>query len=180
MPELSGLDLLQSLEAPPRVILTTAYSKYALEGYDFGVIDYLLKPFSFQRFLKAVNRFLELSKLDPVTVDQKPEETPDFDADIQIRTDKGEQSISLSDILFIQAYGNYVKINCANQSLLVRDTLQNIYSRLPQPRFKQVHRSYIVHTKHISTIQGNLVVIGTHLIPIGNHYRDIRQWRRGS
>lgn len=164
MPKLSGLDFLRTLQNPPLVIFTTAYSKYALEGFEVNAIDYLLKPFSFERFLKAVNKAAERLKV--------PDNDINSAAFILLKADKKIHKVKISDILYLESMGDYVKVNSQKIMLIVHDTLQNILLKLPQELFVQVHKSYIISTAHFSYIDGNTIIIGKAEIPIGQKYKN--------
>ncbi|MCP4573520.1 MAG: response regulator transcription factor [bacterium] len=158
MPGLSGLDFLATLVHRPQVILTTAYSEYALEGYEHAVVDYLLKPISFERFLKAVN------KLKPVAPDAA-------DGSLLLRMDGATQRVNLEAIVMVEACGNYVKIHTRQERLLASETMKKMESALPPDRFLRVHRSYIVAVDKIERLAGGHLTVAGHEIPVGRSYR---------
>ncbi|MDD2436104.1 MAG: LytTR family DNA-binding domain-containing protein [Massilibacteroides sp.] len=164
MPYISGLQLLSSLKNPPKVIITSAYDRYAIDGYELNVIDYLLKPISFERFLKAVNKVYDLidneSKSDPY-------------AHIFVKTDRQLKKILLNDILFVESMENYVLIYTINSKEIVRMTLRQLFELLPHKYFLQVHRSYIVNLNHVQGIEGNILNIRSYKITIARNFRDI-------
>lgn len=160
MPKLSGISLLKSLANPPKVILTTAYSEYALEGYELDVVDYLLKPFSFERFLKAVNK---------VEVKQESESYPN---DITIKADKKLYRISMDEIFYIEGMGDYLTLKTSDQKLTFYRTLKSFYEELDPKRFLRVHKSFIVNLEKIDFVEGNMIQIGDEAIPIGQAYKD--------
>ena len=164
MPYLSGLDLLAVLDRPPKVILTTAYERYALRGYELDVVDYLLKPISFARFLKAVNkaRYRLLRENEPVA-----EESFFF-----VKHDKRMVKIFLKEILFVEAMENYVCIYTSDsQPVLTRSSLRHIEERLPADSFLRTHKSYIVQVDKVDSVEGNMLRIGDYRIPVA---RDLR------
>lgn len=163
MPYLTGLDLLASLSNPPRVIITSAYEQYALKGYEFDITDYLLKPISFDRFLKAVNKVHHLMQ------QFESSEPTDF---IFVRSDRQMHKIFFKDILFIEGLENYVYIHTETHKLLTRTTMKRISEMLPDGNFLQVHKSYIINTKKIDLIDGNSILIGTHSITVARNYRN--------
>jgi len=165
MPELTGLDFLKTLSNPPKVIITTAYPEYALEGYKYSVVDYLLKPFSFERFLKAVNK---LSPVTPAASTTIQETVEDF---IFIKEDKIRHKVFFSDIIYIEGYGNYLKIYTDKKMILTAETMTNIERRLPANRFIRVHKSFIISIKKIDQIEGNVIKIASKEIPIGKYYK---------
>lgn len=164
MPRLSGMKFYKSLSNPPFVIFTTAYPEYALEGFEVDAVDYLLKPFPFERFLKAVNRVVErLKKQDNNLLPEK------F---ILLKADKKIHKINIADLLYLEAMGDYVKVFFSDKHIIVHDTLQGLQSQLPQQPFFRVHKSYIIATEKFSYIEGNMVQIGEKSIPIGLTYRN--------
>jgi DNA-binding LytR/AlgR family response regulator len=171
MPEISGLEMLRTISNPPKVILTTAYSEFALEGYEFGVIDYLLKPVKFDRFVKAVNRAMELLYSNEHKV-MDPDHYSGESISLFIKEDNITYAIEFSRIMFIQAYGNYLKIYSSDRTYVIRETLQNIVNKLPGKYFMRVHKSYIVSCQMIKKITGNVIYIDNHEIPIGNTFKS--------
>ena len=185
MPDMTGLDMLKTLSHPPIVILTTAYSEHSLEAFDLGVMDYLLKPIKFDRFLKAVNRVIELKK--PLYTLQAPpsvflSETPekieksdkteknhkDF---IFIKDGTTNYKINFNDLLYIQAYGNFAKIYTTKQTIVASITMKHLEDDLPETLFTRVHKSYIVNIQKVNKIEGNLVFIDKVTIPVGAVYK---------
>lgn len=165
MPYLSGLDLLATLQSPPCVIITSAYEKYALLGYEFDVTDYLLKPIPFERFLKAVNKARQ-------TITQRQAlEQPAADF-IFVQSGKCMHRVRLCDILFVEGMENYVCIYTDNGRLTVRSTFRHITESLPDRLFMQIHKSYLVNMERISMMEGNSLRVGNHNIPIARNYRD--------
>lgn len=163
MPYLSGLDLLATLINPPKVIITSAYEQYALKGYELDVTDYLLKPISFERFLKAVNKVHGLLQR---------ELSPAAEEFLFVKSDKQMKKVFLKDILFIEGLENYVCICTASYKILVHSTMKNIYNSLPENDFIQTHRSFIVNINHVSLIEGNILNIAGHEIPVARNYRE--------
>lgn len=177
MPELTGLDLLKTLQDPPMVILTTAYSEFALESYELGVTDYLLKPIRFERFLKSVNRVLDIfDKQVPTEIVSQDTQNQDLTY-ILARVDGVTHRIMLEDILFIQSYGNFIKIFTPTKVYLTAETMKNVESTLPEHSFLRVHKSYLINTHKIDKIQTNCLFIEGTEIPIGNTYKQVLQQR---
>ena len=172
MPEMSGLEFLETLEPRPAVIITTAYGEYALEGFEQGVADYLLKPYSFQRFCKAVNRCaVNLGKSSNTTQQEiaDPISGNDF---MTIKDDAGDHRVPVCDILFIESCGNYLKLNCVGHRYLIRETLAGFLQKLPARQFLRVHRSFVVAISKIGKVAGNTLMIGDQVIPVGNLYKS--------
>jgi DNA-binding LytR/AlgR family response regulator len=165
MPELSGLDMLKTLSKPPKVILTTAYTEYALESYEYGVVDYLLKPIKLERFIKAVNKVVDLLG--------KSEESNDFTINqtIFIKEDQVSYQIDLDEILFVEALGNYLKIFTQNRVYVIRETMHDMEDKLPADGFLRIHKSYIVAMTKIRSVSGNRVFINDREIPVGEMYK---------
>jgi DNA-binding LytR/AlgR family response regulator len=162
MPEMTGMELLSSLKNPPKVIIVSAYEQYALKGYEFDVVDYLLKPVSFERFLKSVNRVHDL-----LQTDQK--EDCDY---IFVKSDKQLKKILLKEILFIESLENYVVIQTVSRKEVVYTTLKQLYESLPQPIFQQIHRSYIVNINQVDAIDGNQLNIDSYKLPVTRNFRE--------
>jgi DNA-binding LytR/AlgR family response regulator len=172
MPSLSGLEMLKTLQNPPKVILTTAFSEFGVESYEFGIVDYLLKPISFERFLKAVNKIVmpKSANLEKEENEEKLSSDPTF---IFFKADKKIHKYYFSEILFIEGSGNYVKIHTKNDKpLMVLDKLIELYDKLPQKNFIRIHKSFIVNVSHIQKIEGNMLKIQDKSIPISATYKQ--------
>ncbi|WP_294965918.1 response regulator transcription factor [uncultured Flavobacterium sp.] len=163
MPEISGMELLKILPTHPKTILTTAYSEFALESYDYGVIDYLLKPIYFPRFLKAIDRFFATE-----SVKQKAEETVNS---VSVKVDGYMMDIELDQLLFAQSFGNYVKLHTTKRTFLASITTTEFEKCLPEKSFMRIHKSYIVALDKIDATEKDFVVIKNERIPIGITYK---------
>jgi DNA-binding LytR/AlgR family response regulator len=168
LPGMSGLHFLRGLADPPLVVLTTAYAEYALESYEFNVIDYLLKPISFERFSKAVNKILD-GRL--YSVSSTPVEARDEDH-IFIKSNSKFFRVDFSEILYVQGMKDYLKLYTPDFTLVTHHTMNEMEKTLPSRQFLRVHRSYIVAIKHIRAIYGNSIELGKVTIPIGVNYKD--------
>ncbi|RIV35994.1 DNA-binding response regulator [Flagellimonas lutimaris] len=162
LPGLNGLSYLRTLNTPPKVIITTAFQNYAVEAFDYQASDYLLKPFSYERFLKAVDRTMSIKKV----IDVAPVRS------LFIYADKVYHNLNIDDILFVKAEVDYVKIITAKKNYLVLDSLSNWQAKLEPFNFNRVHRSFLVPISKIERIEGNRIVIHDFIIPIGNKYKD--------
>lgn len=164
MPYMSGIELLSSLTNPPKVIITSAYAEYAIKGYDLEVSDYLLKPISFERFLKAVNKVYDLviTATSPVTQEY-----------FFVKTTQKLEKLCFGDILFIEGVENYVAIRTTEGKVITHSTLRTILLNLPADRFVQVHKSFIVNIEKINSIEGNLLGIGKFKIPISRTFKEV-------
>lgn len=168
MPRLKGFDFLKTLPSKPKVIVTTAYKEYALEGYELEITDYLLKPFSFERFLKAVNKAVHSTRNTTVL----PLQNENTEAEhIFLSSNKKHYQVKVSDILYIEASGNYCKVVLKNDSILIRDKISNMLEKLSSEHFIQVHKSFIVAKTHITSIEGNRILIEDTNIPIGKFFK---------
>ena len=171
MPTLSGLEMLKTLHQAPKVILTTAFSEFGVESYEYGIVDYLLKPISFERFLKAVNKII-LTENPAANVQQSQDGVPPLSSFIFFKADKKIHKYYFKDILFIEGSGNYVKIHAVQgPPLLVLDKLSDLVEKLPKQQFVRVHKSYIVNVSHIERIEGNSISIRGTGIPLSGTYK---------
>ncbi|WP_229688878.1 LytR/AlgR family response regulator transcription factor [Puia dinghuensis] len=164
MPDISGIELLRSIPHPPMVIFTTAYSEHAVQSFELDAIDYLLKPFSQSRFLKACNKAYELFELKrqhgaPAAVDY-----------IFVKSGYGQVRIRLDDILYVQSTGNYIQFVLREDKILSRLTMSEAEALLPQPAFIRMHRSYLVASGKVDRVERESLFIGDHELPIGAGY----------
>ncbi len=177
MPQLTGTDFLKSLSRPPIVIFTTAYPNYAVEGFELNALDYLLKPISMDRFLKAANKAIQqhnLTSHEGSGSGSTPED--DHEAFFFVKADKKLIKVNYDDILYIEGLKDYVIIRMEHDRVITLQTMKSLEEKMPTPQFKRIHRSYIVNTKNIKAIVGNMVEIieknqPKHL-PIGKNYRE--------
>ena len=158
MPKLSGVNLVKSLVGPPMIIFTTAYPQFAVEGFDLDAVDYLLKPFSFERFLKAVNK-----TSDKFLKTDLPLPEPSY---LVIKADKKLHRIRQDEVLYIESAGDYVKIFFGDKMIVAHETLKNLAKNLPEQKFFRVHRSFIVAIEKIIFVEGNQVKIADAMIPV--------------
>ena len=181
MPDLSGVDFVRGLESPPMVIFTTAYSEYAIEGFKLDAVDYLLKPFSFDEFQRAVGKarsLLELQRLrgEQVTssVDTSAQGTSENNDCISIKADYKVSLVKYADIIYIESVGEYVRLHLiSGSSIMTLLRLKNIESALPSDRFMRVHRSYIVNLGHVAGYaRGRVYLDNEEYVPISINYRD--------
>ena len=163
MPKLNGLKFYKSLANPPIVIFTTAYPEYAVEGFEVDALDYLLKPFSFERFLKAVNK----AQHALTSKQALPEK-----AFILLKSEKKLYRIIIDEINYIEALGDYVKVHCSDQSIVVHDTFQNLLNQLEKSNLFRVHKSFAIAINKFDHIEGNMIKIQGTSIPIGQTYRS--------
>lgn len=170
MPNITGIQLIKSLQNCPQVIFTTAYTNYAVEGFELNVTDYIVKPFTFDRFLKAVNKAYSYYKL----INNNKPDTQNIPLDyIFVKSDYQNVKINFDDILYIEGLSDYIKIYLKNNKrILTLLSLRAILEKLPENNFTRIHRSYIVSINKINSIQKNRIIIDDTRIPVGNHYKE--------
>lgn len=168
MPALTGVDFLKSLTNPPAVIFTTAYSEYAVEGFNLNVVDYLLKPISFERFFKAINKVREQQLSTPSSTSEEDH--------FYVKADKKLVKINYDDVLYVEGLKDYVIIRAVNGRVITLQTMKSLASKLPANKFMRIHRSYIISIDKIEALMGNMVELtekGTKKhIPVGKNYRE--------
>ena len=172
MPKLSGFDFLKTLPNPPKIIVTTAYKEFALEGYELNISDYLLKPFSFERFVKAINKTISTvqNKKDIPTL-STTETKADADS-FFLKGDKKHHQIHFEDVLFIEAYGHFIKVYLKKEIIVSPQKISDFEKLLPKLEFIRTHKSFIVAKNKIKQIEGNRILIDLHKIPIGQTYKE--------
>lgn len=166
MPKVSGLQMLKRFNVESMVILTTAFPQYALDGYEFDIIDYLLKPFALHRFLKAVQKAKDFAALKTQS-DNQP--APSY---IFIKSDKRIEKVELHEILYAEVLGNYVTITTEKKKIIAYLTMKSLESQLPAGDFIKIHQSFLVNCSHIESVEGNELKVGSRLLPISRNYRD--------
>lgn len=169
MPKITGLEFFKTLKDPPPVIFTTAYPQFALEGFDLNALDYLVKPISFERFLKAAGRAKEYWELRQQNQQSKDNEATDH---IFIKVNGRLIKIPLDDILFVEALQNYIAVYTKDKKYISYLTLHSLFEFLPQNSFIKTHKSFIVALNKVNSIDGNSLQIGTHQVPISRSLKD--------
>ena len=179
MPKMTGISFLKTLKNPPMVIITTAYSEYALEGYELDVVDYLKKPFPFERFFKAIQKVQEKcnhkeqkSKDELVHVGVQQVAGNDYERFIFIKSNKKNYKVNFSDIYFVEALGDYIKVHTLEKTLITYLSMKKMEALLPPEAFVRIHKSFIVNIHRIKTIEGNMVEVKNERITIGNNYKQ--------
>jgi len=167
MPKLKGFAFLKTIKNPPKVIVTTAYKEFALEGYELNISDYLLKPFGFERFLKAINKTFSF----PVSQQSVLSQENIISKRVFLRTNKKYIQVYIDTILFIEASGNYTKVITKKETITIREKISSVLELLPKKDFLQVHKSFAVAPKHIKSIEGNRIFISESSIPIGKLFK---------
>jgi DNA-binding LytR/AlgR family response regulator len=172
MPKLNGIEFLQTLVEPPLVIITTAYREYALQGYEFDVCDYLVKPFELKRFIKAINKaclrrlLLQRGNSTIQISSAKDQET------ILLKGDKKVHKVLLDDLLYIESYGSYLKYHLVNELIIGLGKMHSMENALPDNSFVRIHKSYLVNLKKIKAVTKSEVLILNKQLPIGNLYKN--------
>ncbi len=169
MPVLKGIDFLKTLKNPPKVIITTAYREYAIEGYDLDIVDYLLKPISFDRFVKAIDRYYERTQTDSHSSKVIKNNQDTF---FYVNVNKKHIKVVFDEILYVESLKDYVRIHTTDQKLVVKSNIGKIEKELPPTLFLRTHRSYIVAIGKITAYTQKDVEIGDIEIPIGSSYID--------
>ncbi|SDB52126.1 two component transcriptional regulator, LytTR family [Flavobacteriaceae bacterium MAR_2010_188] len=163
MPKLKGFEFLKTLSEPPKVIVTTAYEEFALEGYELNISDYLLKPFSFERFLKAINKTVSNINTPKESIVEKSDPVS---KSIFLRTNNKYIQVAIDTIEYIEAAGNYTKVITIDETIEIREKFSDVLALLNGMDFIQVHKSFAVSKNHIKSIEGNRIFISDHIIPI--------------
>jgi len=172
MPDISGMQLVQTLSPRPMIVFTTAYSHYAVESYDLNALDYLLKPITFERFMAAINK---------ATATQLTKNSLNNEDETSIFIKSGPQTyqVKVADILYLEKDGNYITIHLKDRNILIRENMGDIFDLVPANDFLRVHKSYVVAIKHITMIEVHQLIINGEKIPIGTTYREPLRSRLG-
>jgi len=170
MPKLTGIEFMKTLKNPPLVIFTTAYSEYAMDGFELNVTDYLKKPFSFERFCKAYFRAEELLLLkQSANKSEHTEKSNDF---LFIKSDKKTIKVNISELYYIEGLGDYIKLYFSDKKLVTNLSMKKIENLLPSGQFYRIHKSFIISLDKIESIEGNMVKINNTKLPVGNSFRQ--------
>ncbi|HEY8927770.1 MAG TPA: LytTR family DNA-binding domain-containing protein [Mucilaginibacter sp.] len=174
MPDIDGMQLVQTLASKPMIVFTTAYSTYAVESYNLNAVDYLLKPITFERFLAAVNKVGNLlASKSSVFV------AGDDAATVFIKSGSQTYQVKVADILYLEKDGNYITVHLKDKQILIRENMGDIFDLVPEAGFVRVHKSYVVAVKHISMIEVHQLIINGQKIPVGSTYRESLRARLG-
>lgn len=168
MPRLSGISMVRSIKDPPMIVFTTAYPEHAVEGFELDAVDYLVKPFSFERFVKAVNKVEDKRTFR----NSQGNKGYDFTGFLTIKSDKKIYKVEYGSILYAQAYGDYTKLYTDSGMIISSDNLKKLEEILPRHLFIRVHKSYLVSLLHVACIEGNMVKMNKYTVPIGANYRE--------
>jgi DNA-binding LytR/AlgR family response regulator len=168
MPQITGVDFIRSLKHPPKVIFTTAYRDYAVEAFELNVVDYLLKPVSFERFTKGISNFLESMANNLISIE--PENTSAHNY-IFLKADKKHYKVDMCDVFYFESLGDYVVVFTTTRKIITKEKISNLAENLPAKQFIQIHRSYIVSISKIESIGAGFVEINKKKLPVGRNYK---------
>ena len=171
MPQILGTDFLRTLKKPPKVIFTTAFRKFAIEGFELDAVDYLLKPISFERFLKAVNKVMDASLNGTLTIENEQQNKAAADNSVYFRSDRKMIKVNLSDILYIESLKDYIKVVSASGTVITKQSISSVEESLPKEMFIRIHRSFIVALNKIESYSNELIWVGKAELPISRMYR---------
>jgi DNA-binding LytR/AlgR family response regulator len=171
MPELLGTDFVRALKNPPKIIFTTAYRKYAIEGFELDAVDYLLKPISFDRFLKAVSKVMQTPLSETIPEEEIQNKKGDSNGYISFRSDRKMVKVALGDILYIESIKDYIKVVTTTSTVITKQSISSVEEMLPPEMFTRIHRSYIVALNKIESYNNELVWIANQELPISRMYR---------
>jgi DNA-binding LytR/AlgR family response regulator len=172
MPQITGIEFLKTLKHPPKVIITTAYREYALEGFELDVVDYLLKPITFERFLKSVNKFYQLNQEDIQVVTGNNSEKMSEETFFYIKENKKVIKIYLSEIKYIEGLSEYVQIYTEKRKIITKTSMAQMDEKLPSDSFLRIHKSFIVSLSKIEAFTANTIEIQGKELPIGRSYKN--------
>jgi len=174
MPDINGMQLVETLSWKPMIIFTTAYSTYAVESYDLSAIDYLLKPITFERFLAAVNKVANLVAIKNNNVNRDDEAATVF-----IKSGPQTYQVKVADIMYLEKDGNYITVHLKDKQILIRENMSDIFDLVPAAGFMRVHKSYVISIRHITMIEVHQLTVDGEKIPIGSSYRESVRTRLG-
>ena len=172
MPQITGIEFLKTLKHPPKVIITTAYREYAIDGFELDVVDYLLKPITFERFLKSINKYFQVSQ-DDLTPEQSANPTiQNEEAFIYVKENKKVIKIHLSEIVYVEGLSEYVQIYTENKKIITKTSMTNMEEKLPDSDFLRIHKSYIVSLPKIEAFTSSSIELNGKELPIGRSYKS--------
>lgn len=172
MPQITGIEFLKTLKNPPKVIITTAYREYALDGFELDVVDYLLKPITFERFLKSINKFYQANIEESQAVNQVTSSKPVEDAFIYVKENKKVIKVHLNEILYVEGLSEYVQIYTENKKIITKTSMNNMAEKLPETGFMRIHKSFIVSLTKIEAYTSNSIEVPGKELPIGRSYKS--------
>jgi DNA-binding LytR/AlgR family response regulator len=172
MPLITGIDFIRSLKNPPKVIFTTAYRNFAVEGFELNAVDYLMKPISFERFLKAVSKVMEMNLPALESTVKTEDNNKSSDACLYLRADRKTVKVSLEDILYIESLKDYVKVVTVSRSIITKQSISSLEETLPKNNFIRIHRSFIVSLNKVESYNNEVIEIAKTELPISRMYSN--------
>ena len=172
MPQITGIEFLKTLKHPPKVIITTAYREYALEGFELDVVDYLLKPITFERFIKSINKYFQISQEETQNVSTISTSLPVEDAFIYVKENKKVIKLHLNEILYVEGLSEYVQIYTEKKKIITKTSMTNMQEKLPDTAFMRIHKSYIVSMAKIEAFTSHSIDVPGKELPIGRSYKN--------
>jgi DNA-binding LytR/AlgR family response regulator len=173
MPQITGIEFLKILKNPPKVIITTAFREYALDGFELDVVDYLLKPITFERFLKSVNKYYQVSQEESQGVTNVSDVIQSDEAFIYVKENKRVIKVLLNDILYIEGLSEYVQIYTDKKKIITKTSLTNLEKKLPNDGFLRIHKSFIVSMSRIEAFTAHTIEVPGKQLPIGRSYKNL-------
>jgi DNA-binding LytR/AlgR family response regulator len=174
MPQITGIEFLKTLKNPPKVIITTAYREYALDGFELDVVDYLLKPITFERFLKSVNKYYQATQDDvkPLQAHNGFNKAVPEEAFIYVKENKKVLKVHLNDILYVEGLSEYVQIYTRDKKIITKSSMTNLSEKLPEDQFMRIHKSFIVGLSKIEAFTSSSIEVPGKELPIGRSYKN--------
>lgn len=174
MPQITGIEFLKTLRNPPKVIITTAYREYAIEGFELDVVDFLLKPITFERFLKSINKYYQTNteELRSSSLENNPNVNHSEEEYIYVKENKKVIKVHLNEILYIEGLSEYVQIYTERKKIVTKNSMNNMAAKLPEPGFLRIHKSYIVSFSKIQAFTSSIIEIPGKKLPIGRSYKN--------
>jgi DNA-binding LytR/AlgR family response regulator len=173
MPQITGIEFLKILKNPPKVIITTAFREYALDGFELDVVDYLLKPITFERFLKSVNKYYQVSQEESQGITNVSDVIQSDEAFIYVKENKRVIKVLLNDILYIEGLSEYVQIYTDKKKIITKTSLTNLEKKLPNDGFLRIHKSFIVSMSRIEAFTAHTIEVPGKQLPIGRSYKNL-------
>ena len=172
MPQITGIEFLKTLKHPPKVIITTAYREYALDGFELDVVDYLLKPITFERFLKSINKYYQITQEEVQNIAPDPSAVPPAEAFIYVKENKKVIKLHLNDILYVEGLSEYVQIYTGKKKIITKTSMTNMQEKLPDTSFMRIHKSFIVSMAKIEAFTAHSIEVPGKELPIGRSYKN--------
>ena len=173
MPQITGIEFLKILKNPPKVIITTAYREYALDGFELDVVDFLLKPVTFERFLKSINKYYQISQEETMSILPTPETNRVEDPFIYVKENKRVLKVNLNDILYVEGLSEYVQIYTGKRKIITKTSMTNMEEKLPSEGFLRIHKSFIVSLSKIEAFTAHSIEIPGKELPIGRSFKNL-------